>query len=144
MRLTSVDCARTGAVRLILRILSPALVPTPGSHVFTEDGGSIGRAADNTWELPDSKVPSHCAVARASYWLPEAATALRLSSRDWPLGTAAAQLAALEGSSGAHLPASEPAEDARFFSMPSGGEAMSVASWRVKRMCSSRSESDCR
>jgi type VI secretion system protein ImpI len=44
-------------VRLILRILSPAQPPeAAGSHVFAEDGGSIGRAADNTWELPDTKI----------------------------------------------------------------------------------------
>jgi type VI secretion system FHA domain protein len=49
-------------VRLILRILSPALVPEPGSQVFAEDGGSIGRAADNTWVLPDFKVSRWHAV----------------------------------------------------------------------------------
>jgi type VI secretion system protein ImpI len=44
-------------VRLILRILSPALPPeAASSHVFAENGGSIGRAADNTWELPDTKI----------------------------------------------------------------------------------------
>ena len=43
-------------MRLILRILSPDLVPEPGRQVFAEDGGSIGRAADNTWVLPDAKV----------------------------------------------------------------------------------------
>ena len=50
-------------MRLILRILSPALSPEAvSSHVFAEDGGSIGRAADNTWELPDSKVSRWHAV----------------------------------------------------------------------------------
>ena len=50
-------------MRLILRILSPALTSEAlSSHVFTEDGGSIGRAADNTWELPDSKVSRWHAV----------------------------------------------------------------------------------
>jgi type VI secretion system FHA domain protein len=50
-------------VRLILRILSPALpAEAVSSHVFAEDGGSIGRAADNTWELPDSKISRWHAV----------------------------------------------------------------------------------
>jgi type VI secretion system protein ImpI len=44
-------------VRLILRIISPAQPPEAASgHVFAEDGGSIGRAADNAWELPDTKI----------------------------------------------------------------------------------------
>ena len=43
-------------MRLTLRILTPAPTPEPGSHVFAEDGGSIGRAPDNTWILPDAKV----------------------------------------------------------------------------------------
>jgi type VI secretion system protein ImpI len=44
-------------VRLILRILSPALPPeAASSQVFAENGGSIGRAADNTWELTDTKI----------------------------------------------------------------------------------------
>ena len=52
-----------GAVRLILRILSPVLPPeAASSHVFDEGGGSIGRAADNTWELPDTKVSRWHAV----------------------------------------------------------------------------------
>ena len=51
------------AVRLILRILSPAQPPeAASSHVFAEDGGSIGRAADNTWELPDIKISRWHAV----------------------------------------------------------------------------------
>ena len=49
-------------MRLILRILSPALPPEAASHVFGEDGGSIGRAADNAWELPDTKVSRWHAV----------------------------------------------------------------------------------
>jgi type VI secretion system FHA domain protein len=50
-------------VRLILRILSPVLPPeAASSHVFDEAGGSIGRAADNTWELPDTKVSRWHAV----------------------------------------------------------------------------------
>ena len=50
-------------MRLILRILSP--VPPPeaaSSHAFDEGGGSIGRAPDNTWELPDHKVSRWHAV----------------------------------------------------------------------------------
>jgi type VI secretion system protein ImpI len=51
------------AVRLILRIVSPVLPPeAASSHVFDEAGGSIGRAADNTWELPDTKVSRWHAV----------------------------------------------------------------------------------
>src|SRR4051812_4184844 len=80
-------------------------------------------------ELPDSSVPSHCAVATASYWLQDLETAFRPSSRDCPLGRAAAQVDAEAGSSSAHCPARLPAEEARFFSMPSGGEAISVESW---------------
>ena len=50
-------------MRLILRILSPALPPQAAiTHVFDEGGGSIGRAADNAWELPDSKVSRWHAV----------------------------------------------------------------------------------
>jgi type VI secretion system protein ImpI len=50
-------------VRLILRILSPVQLPeAASSHVFDEAGGSIGRAADNTWELPDNKVSRWHAV----------------------------------------------------------------------------------
>jgi type VI secretion system protein ImpI len=50
-------------VRLILRIVSPALLPEEArSHVFAENGGSIGRAADNAWELPDTKVSRWHAV----------------------------------------------------------------------------------
>jgi type VI secretion system protein ImpI len=55
--------ATSGAVRLTLRILSPVLPPeAASSHVFDEGGGSIGRAADNTWELPDTKVSRWHAV----------------------------------------------------------------------------------
>ena len=50
-------------MRLILRILSPALPPEAvTTHVFAEDGGSIGRAPDNTWELTDTKVSRWHAV----------------------------------------------------------------------------------
>ena len=49
-------------MRLILRILSPAPLPEPSSHAFGEDAGSIGRAADNTWVLPDAKVSRWHAV----------------------------------------------------------------------------------
>jgi type VI secretion system FHA domain protein len=40
----------------MLRILSPSPAPEPRSHVFAQEGGSIGRAPDTAWVLPDSKL----------------------------------------------------------------------------------------
>ena len=37
-------------------------MPEPGSCAFAEDGGSIGRAPDNAWILPDAKVSRWHAV----------------------------------------------------------------------------------
>jgi predicted component of type VI protein secretion system len=49
-------------VNLILEVASTQ--PTTGAsrHTFHEDGGSIGREADNTWVLPHSKVSGLHAV----------------------------------------------------------------------------------
>jgi predicted component of type VI protein secretion system len=58
----AVDPARrTARLRLILRISSP----TPDverTHTFGEEGGTIGRADDNSWVLRHPKVSAHHAV----------------------------------------------------------------------------------